>query len=297
MSAFKFDSTSFFLTYPQSGDLEWTDIADHLKSLKDIDWLRICKELHEDGQPHHHAVGKFKSRYQSRNSRCFDVKGKHPNIQSIRSIKRAIEYVSKDGEFHDIGTVPDGSGDDVDWLEIAKNSTEAEFYKHAMSKRLPFMYAKKFWDLGSKAPTHEIGLDYEPHPDAKECFELMLHQPVPGKSTVLIGDSGCGKSTWAKRVCEKPALWVRHLDVLRLFRKGYHKSIIFDEQTFLHLPRETQIQLVDQHDEAHIHVRYGYAIIPANVPKIFTANRQIFLDDPAINRRIHQITIYNPELI
>lgn len=159
------------------------------------------------------------------------------------------------------------------------------------------MYAKKFWDLGSKTQTCEIGPEYTPHPEARECFELLVYNPVPGKSIVVIGASGCGKSSWAKRVCEKPALWVRHLDVLRAFRPGYHKSIIFDEMVFTHLPRETQIQLADQTDESHIHVRYEHAVIPANTQKIFTANREVFLDDPAINRRCYKIQIFNPELI
>lgn len=295
MSAFKFDSTTFFLTYPQSGDLEWTDIANHLKSLKDIAWLRICKEQHEDGSPHHHAVGKFTKRFQSRNQRCFDINGKHPNIQSVRSITRALDYVSKDGEFHDIGTVPGGSSETCDWLEIARESSEPEFYKLACAKRLPFMYAKKFWEMGAKQ-TNEIPEDYIPDPNARECFELSISIPDPFKSTIVIGASGCGKTSWAKRVIQKPALWVRHLDMLRSFRPGRHKSIIFDEQSFTHLPRETQIQLVDWTDETHIHCRYGVAIIPANVMKIFTANREIFIDDPAINRRIYRIDILNPTL-
>lgn len=290
MATFKFDSTSFFLTYPQSGDIEWTDIVDHLKSLKDIDWLRVCKELHEDGQPHHHAVGKFKSRYQSRNPRCFDVKGKHPNIQSIRSIKRALDYVSKDGEFHDIGTVPTGPAEDIDWMALAGSTSESDFYKQALQKRLPFMYAKKFWDLGSKTKTCEIGTDYEPDL-TRECFELLVHIPSETQSTVVVGPTGCGKSSWAKRVALKPALWVRHMDVLRAFRPGYHKSIIFDDMSFAHMPREAQIHIVDQSDEAHIHCRYGYAIIPANTQKIFTANTFPFTNDPAIERRLYKINL------
>lgn len=291
MSAFKFDSTTFFLTYPQSENLEWTDIADHIKSLKDLHWIRICKELHQDGTPHHHAVGKFTSRYQSRNARCFDVKGKHPNIQSIRSIRRAIEYVSKDGEFHDVGPVPSGSTENIDWMELAGNSGEAEFYKMALQQRLPFMYAKKFWDMGSKAKTCEIAINYEPDL-TRETFELLVHLPAEDKSTIVIGPTGCGKSSWAKRVAKKPALWVRHMDVLRSFKPGYHQSIIFDDMSFMHMPREAQIHIVDQSDEAHIHCRYGYAIIPANTQKIFTSNSNPFTKDPAIDRRLYNINLY-----
>jgi len=291
MSTFKFDSTSFFLTYPQSGDLEWSEIVQHLQSLKDLDWLRVCKEQHQDGTPHHHAVGKFKARFQSRNARCFDVKGKHPNIQPIRSIAKALQYVSKDGEFHDVGDVPAGPGEDVDWMELARNNSEADFYKHALQKRLPFMYAKKFWDLGSRTQTAEIGVDYEPDL-TRESIELLVHVPSESQSTVVIGPTGCGKSSWAKRVALKPALWVRHMDVLRSFRPGYHKSIIFDDMSFMHLHREAQIHIADQSDESHINCRYAIAIIPPNTQKIFTANSHPFTNDPAIIRRLFEINLY-----
>lgn len=287
---FKFDSTTFFLTYAQAGDLDWDQIINHIAQIKDIDWLRICKELHQDGEPHYHVVGKFSGRVQSRNERLFDVEGKHPNIQQIRSIKRALQYVTKDGEFRDIGAVPAGSNEDINWVEVASHSTEADYYKLACKERLPFMYAKKFWDLGAKTPTHEVTDTYEPDL-SRECFELLVHVPDPILSTVVIGPSGCGKTSWSKRVCVKPALWVRHMDVLRTFRAGYHKSIIFDDMAFQHLPREAQIHIVDSSDEAHIHCRYGYAIIPAGVHKIFTANAWPFMDDPAINRRIYKIEV------
>lgn len=108
MAAFKFDSASAFLTYPQC-DLEHVAIIDHLRTVGDIAWARVCSELHEDGSPHRHVVVKFTRRVQSRNSRLFDINGKHPNIQSVRSIKRALDYVSKDGEFSDVGPVPAGT--------------------------------------------------------------------------------------------------------------------------------------------------------------------------------------------
>jgi len=283
---FKFDSQSCFLTYPQSG-LTWQQIADHLKSLADILWARICQESHADGNPHQHVVCKWTKRVQSRNPRVFDINGQHPNVQPIRSIKHAVAYVSKDGEFHDIGEVPCGDSN-IDWMAAAATMSEGEYFQLANSKRLSFMYAQKFWQLGNKQSC-EIPVDYEADL-ARETEQLNL-QALPSGSVVIIGPTGVGKTSWAKRVCPKPALWVRHIDVLRSFREGYHKSIIFDDMSFAHMPREAQIHIVDQSDAAHIHCRYGHAMIPANTPKIFTANNYPFLDDPAINRRINFIRL------
>lgn len=291
MPTFKFDSASCFLTYAQS-NLTHDAIYEKLRSIGDVVWARICTEQHADGQPHQHAVAKFSKRVQSRDVRLFDIAEQHPNIQPIRSIKRALEYVTKEGEFSDYGTVPSGEGEDIDWMAAAATHTEPEYYKMALSAKVPFMYAKRFWDLGSKTTTHEITDAFEPDL-TRECLDLLVRTPSTEQSTVVIGPTGCGKTSWAKRNAQKPALWVRHMDVLRAFRPGYHKSVIFDDMSFLHLPREAQIHITDTTDEAHIHCRYGYAVIPAGVQKIFTANSYPFIQDEAIDRRVYAIVITN----
>lgn len=287
-STFKFDSQTAFLTYPHC-ELEHAVIVEALKRVKDIAWARVCSELHEDGSPHRHVVVKFVSRVQSRNSRIFDVCGKHPNLQSVRSISKSLAYVAKDGEFTDYGPVPaDGPGEEPNWLDIAATMSEGEYYMLAKRHRVSFQYAQKFWELGRKHSC-EVPVDYEAD-ITRECAFLQ-EKECPEGTVVLVGPSGVGKTSWAKRKSAKPALWVRHIDVLRSFRPKYHRSIVFDDMSFLHMPREAQIHIVDQTDEAHVHCRYGHAVIPANTQKIFTANNHPFSDDPAINRRINVINI------
>lgn len=89
----------------------------------------------------------------------------------------------------------------------------------------------------------------------------------------------------------KPALLVSHLDRLKTYSSAIHKSIIFDDITFKHLHREAQIHLVDTHNPRDIHIRYSTAYIPANTPKIFTANTFPFIIDPAIERRINKFIL------
>jgi len=112
------------------------------------------------------------------------------------------------------------------------------------------------------------------------------------QSLVFIGKAGCGKTTFVKHFAPKPALFVTHIDTLKQFNKHYHKSIIFDDMSFSHWPRETQIAIVDKEQPRAIHIRYGVAEIPAGIPKYFTANRFPFQpNDGAIERRIRVITI------
>lgn len=294
---FRFDGVRFFLTYPQSGDLQWQDVISHLQRVKPIAWARICKEQHASGEPHLHVVGQFASRLKTSNCRIFDVAGKHPNVQPVRSVAAALKYVSKDGEFHDIGTVPE-SGDcpKFDIMAAAKTLDEPDYYAACLQHKVPFQYADKFLKLqkGKKGVT----VTDEHVPDlTRETLELLCIPFVENKANVLIGPTGHGKTQWAKRVAPKPALWVRHIDLLNSFRIGFHKSIIFDEMVFTHYPRETQIQIADWQDEAHIHCRYTVAIIPAGIQRLFCANREVFIDDPAINRRCSKRYLIGPDPI
>lgn len=294
--AFKFDSQSFFLTYAQC-DLEIQTLYDWLASLQTLVWCRIAKEKHADGQPHLHAVGRYQKRVQTRNARHFDIQGFHPNIQGVRSVLKSLAYVAKDGEFTDFGPVPKSAAD-TNWCELAATNKRTDYFRAALQERLPYQYAKEFWDSGNRTCC-DITAEYEPDLTRESC-QLLLESPRVG-STVVVGASGMGKTSWAKRVCAKPALWVCHLDMLRSFRPDYHKSIIFDDMSFKHMPRETQIYLVDYHEERHIHIRYGVAVIPKGTEKIFTANYWPFATDrddphqqrgdPAILRRVKLIQV------
>lgn len=291
MPAFKFDAQTAFLTYAQC-DVACNELIAALRAVGDIDWARVCRERHQDGEPHLHAVVRFTKRVQSRNSRVFDVSGHHPNIQPIRSIAKALAYVAKDGEFVDVGTVPASTTRTArEVYDLAKSASEEEFWVAAAEARIPYQYAARFRQLAHSSCNETIQ-EYDGSMERERADLQITALPDDGKTIVCMGPTGVGKTSWALRVSPKPALWVRHIDVLRSFRAGYHKSIIFDDMCFKHLPRTAQLHLADNHQASHIHCRYGHAIIPAGVVKIVTCNEYPFLDDPAINRRIHSIDLY-----
>lgn len=284
---FKFDSTTFFLTYPQS-DFENDAIIRELNAICELAWARACREEHEDGQPHTHVVGAFKRRFQSRNERVFDVSGRHPNIQSVRSIARALDYVSKEGNFTDYGEVPVKKAKRAwsDVLEAAKGS-EMDWLQVVHEERMGPHVAKRIREL---CQSESVDLDeYDNRPISK-ALQVV---PEEFQSLLLVGQPGCGKTGWAMLHMPRPCLLVKHIDTLKSFRPGYHKSVCFDDCDFKHLPRSTQLQLCDFENQCQIHVRYGVAIIPARVPRLFLCNpnSEPFLQDPAIQGRRLQ-TIY-----
>jgi len=274
------DATTFFLTYAQS-DLQHQQVYDALQSIKPVVWARVAREAHEDGNPHIHVIVRFGARVKTRsNARVFDIMGRHPNIQVVRRINDVLEYCAKDGNYQDFGPVP-VSKDVYDILKQAAETGDREaFDRAAMGARVSFQWADHIWRQQTTADSTTLVEGGQ----GTECLQLQQLQ-FSGGSVAIIGPSGCGKSTWAKRVAPKPCLWVTHMDDLRKLKKS-HKCIIFDDMDFNHLPRVAQIHIVDQDDVRSLHVRYGTVTIPANTPKIFTANTKPFLDDEAIKRRV-----------
>lgn len=154
------------------------------------------------------------------------------------------------------------------------------------------MYANQaFLKILKDASVNTIGEEYQVIGTITSTVLQNLQLPTDMTSLWVKGPSGIGKTTWALTVSNKPALFVRHLDTLREFRNGYHKTIIFDDMSFQHLPRTAQIELVDRYHPQQIHIRYAVVNIPPNIPKIFLSNDSIFTYDEAIFRRLTLVNL------
>lgn len=106
-----FNCKNFFLTYPHC-DVSPQDLLDHLCSLSTARGLplpfiyaRVCRELHQDGQPHLHALLCLEKHYRAA-ANFFDFQGCHCNIQGARSISAVRDYLAKDGEYVEAGVAP-----------------------------------------------------------------------------------------------------------------------------------------------------------------------------------------------
>lgn len=300
---FKFDSHKFYLTYAQCGDLDWVTIADVLKSKADIKWARFGHEQHEDGGWHWHVCGEWTRRVQSRSERFLDVSGFHPNIQSTRSTSAVVAYVSKHGQFHDIGDVPANESKRTvsEALALAGSANEQEYLRACIEAKISYCMAKRYRELELQPTCPHTILEYEP-PDIELIKEPLRYQPIPSNScAVVVGPTAIGKTLWAKWICPKPALFVSHLETLKAYRPGYHRTLIFDDLTWKWMDCQRQIALLDWYDPRSIRVMYQTVTIPAHTYKIFTCNCWPFStaeDKPletwslqAIERRVTKIQV------
>lgn len=104
---FRINCKSVFLTYPKC-ELSKDQLMSNLNTLKHSFYYSICCiEQHQDGTPHLHCVLKFNKKVDIRNQNYFDVAGYHPNIQTTKNINASINYIKKDGDFLESGSLDD----------------------------------------------------------------------------------------------------------------------------------------------------------------------------------------------
>lgn len=95
------------------------------------------------------------------------------------------------------------------------------------------------------------------------------------KCLILHGKSGTGKTELAKSIMkhiDKKPLLIRDRNALGHRTITLDMGIIFDDISLEEVSREVRIHHFDVENETHIRVLYKVAIIPANVPRIFTTN-------------------------
>nr|QZX45766.1 replication-associated protein [Chilli leaf curl virus] len=102
---------NYFLTYPQCS-LTKEEALSQIKNLATPTnklFIRVSRELHENGEPHLHVLIQFEGKFKCQNNRFFDLVSTtrsahfHPNIQGAKSASDVKAYVEKDGDFIDFG--------------------------------------------------------------------------------------------------------------------------------------------------------------------------------------------------
>jgi len=280
-----YNGKRFFLTFPTL-DRSPQELVAYLQAKATVKSYVVARELHEDGQPHLHACVEFTS-IQRHGVDWLDSFGIHPNKQDPRNWKACITYTKKGGDY--IDGPEEEPEEDIETV-LQSMDTEEQWMAYCINKKISFQYAQWYWERMKNDLCTIEGDEHE----GVLCDELVNYKFNRDAKTALIirGASGTGKTTWAKRNVPKPALFVRHIDTLKKFRPGFHKSIIFDDVEFNHYPRTAQIHLVDFENPSDIHCRHRTAFIPAGIYKVFTCNEwPLNVEDPAIKRRTHRVTI------
>lgn len=114
------DGSKFLLTWPRSPLYTISLLLKFLQDVGEVTYAITCKELHQDGEEHHHAVVIYRKRVRARKN-IFDFGNTGCNIKRLRNIgdiKRAVNYCKKDGVYQEVGE-PDPRWQKMDKREKA----------------------------------------------------------------------------------------------------------------------------------------------------------------------------------
>nr|AGH27777.1 AC1 protein [Tomato yellow leaf curl virus] len=240
---FKIYAKNYFLTYRNCSLSE----EEALSQLKNLDtptnkkYIKVCRELHENGEPHLHVLIQFEGKYDSKNQRFFDLVSPnrsahfHPNIQAAKRSTDVKTYVEKDGDFIDFGvfqingrSARGGQQSSNDAYAEALNSGSKSEALNILKEKAPKDYILQFHNLSSNlyrifSPPLEVYVSpflsssFNQVPDELEEWvaENVVSSAVrPWRpiSIVIEGDSRTGKTMWARSLGPHNYL-CGHLDV------------------------------------------------------------------------------------
>lgn len=289
-SPYRLQGKHIALTYPRC-DADLNDLLTFLRNKQSgtrvPNQVIVSSETHEDGSLHRHAYIQYDGRINISNSRFYDFGTFHPNLQSCRNVEAWKRYVRKDGNFVDW----ESDIEEVDLVTIASRLSRREFLTYAVAHKLP-SYA--YHDAIAIANDEADLITF--HEDPNDSFAYVFDENLSDfhfmtdKTNIIVGPTGCGKTLKALREMKKPLLMVSHIDQLKHL-SHLHKSILFDDMNFSHLPLQAQIHMADRLYGRAIHRRYGTTVIPPDTQVTITCNETPFMYHPAIARRCNTLEI------
>lgn len=295
--SFRLTAKRFMLTYP--AHIDPTHLHNHLKLVFKQDFeIKIARETGSTGHEHTHVLINLSRKPDVKNARAFDIGEHHPNValpKSTEHWQRMVMYLDKqDTDVYGTITIKrstvDRFSEATDYVLTCTSLRElfkCQDTEIAMTiaSRLP--YFQRMWETcGRKKLSTALHSTFS-RPFLETSFNWLI-----------TGLAGTGKTQYALAHFKHPCL-VSHIDDLKNITDNTD-GIVFDDMSFRQYPAGSIIHLLDREVSRTIHARYFNALIPADMPKIFTNNRDdIFVpekgasdeEQEAINRRFKTLRV------
>nr|ACY79456.1 Rep [Sweet potato leaf curl virus] len=313
--SFKINAKNYFLTYPKCS-LSKEEALTQLQNLNtpvNKKFIKICRELHEDGEPHLHVLLQFEGKFQCKNQRFFDLVSPtrsahfHPNIQGAKSSSDVKSYVDKDGDTIEWGefqidgrSARGGQQTANDAYAQALNTGSKEAALNVIKELCPKDFVLQFHNINSNldrifSPPPSVysspfsSSSYNAVPDiisdwAAENVMDSAARPDRPISIVIEGPSRIGKTVWARSLGPHNYL-CGHLD---LSPKVYSNSAwynVIDDVNPQYLKHFKEFMGAQKDWQSNC--KYGKPVqIKGGIPTIFLCNPgegssfKLWLDKP-----------------
>nr|CAJ78008.1 AC1 protein [East African cassava mosaic virus (Uganda variant)] len=226
---FQINAKNYFITYPRCS-LTKEEALSQLQALSyptNIKFIRVCRELHQDGVPHLHVLIQFEGKFQCTNPRFFDLISPsrsthfHPNIQGAKSSSDVKAYIEKGGEFLDAGLFQvdarSARGEGQHLAQVYADALNASSKSEALQiikEKDPKSFFLQFHNISANADrifqappqTYVSPFLSSSFTQVPEDIEVWVSENIcspaarPWRpiSIVLEGDSRTGKTMWAR---------------------------------------------------------------------------------------------------
>ncbi|AEX37945.1 replication-associated protein [Sauropus leaf curl virus] len=298
---FSIKAKNYFLTYPQCSLTKEEALSQiqNLKTPTNKKYIKICRELHEDGSPHLHVLIQFEGKYNCSNNRFFDLVSPtraahfHPNIQGAKSSSDVKSYLDKDGDTLDWGefqidarSARGGCQNANDACAEALNAGSKEAALNIIREKLPKDYIFQFHNLNANldrifSPPVEVFVSpflassFDQVPEELECWAEenvrdAAARPWRPVSIVIEGESRTGKTMWARSLGPHNYL-CGHLDLSpKIYSNDAWYNVIDDVDP--HYLKHFKEFMGAQRDWQS-NTKYGKPIqIKGGIPTIFLCN-------------------------
>nr|AFI56618.1 replication associated protein [Tomato leaf curl Sudan virus] len=298
---FQINCKNYFLTYPQCSLTK----EEALSQLKNINtptnkkYIKVCRELHENGEPHLHVLIQFEGKFKCQNQRFFDLVSParsahfHPNIQGAKSSSDVKSYIDKDGDTIEWGefqidgrSARGGQQSANDAYAQALNTGSKSEALNVIKELAPKDFVLQFHNLNSNldrifqeppAPyiSPFLSSSFNQVPEELEVWvseNVMSSAARPWRpnSIVIEGDSRTGKTMWARSLGPHNYL-CGHLDLSpRVYSNDAWYNVIDDVDP--HYSKHFKEFMGAQRDWQS-NTKYGKPIqIKGGIPTIFLCN-------------------------
>nr|QVK80425.1 AC1 [Tomato leaf curl Sudan virus] len=301
LKRFQINCKNYFLTYPQCS-LTKEEALSQIKNLNtptNKKYIKVCRELHENGEPHLHVLIQFEGKFKCQNQRFFDLVSPsraahfHPNIQGAKSSSDVKSYIDKDGDTVDWGefqidgrSARGGQQSANDAYTAALNSGSKSEALRVIKELAPKDYILQFHNLNNNldrifqeppAPyiSSFLSSSFNQVPEELEVWvsENVMSaaaRPWRPNSIVIEGDSRTGKTMWARSLGPHNYL-CGHLDLSpRVYSNDAWYNVIDDVDP--HYLKHFKEFMGAQRDWQS-NTKYGKPIqIKGGIPTIFLCN-------------------------
>ncbi|AAC09254.1 Rep [Potato yellow mosaic Trinidad virus] len=301
---FRINSKNYFLTYPKCS-LSKEEALSQLQNLNtptNKKFIKICRELHENGEPHLHVLVQFEGKYQCTNNRFFDLVSPtrsthfHPNIQGAKSSSDVKSYIDKDGdsvewgEFQIDGRSARGGQQSVnDTYAKALNAASAAEALQIIKEEQPQHFFLQHHNLVANAakiftkapepwvPPFQLSSFTNVPDEMQEWADNYFGRGAAARperpiSIIIEGDSRTGKTMWA-RVLGPHNYLSGHLDFnSRVYSNGVEYNVI-DDVAPQYLKLKHWKELLGAQKDWQSNCKYGKPVqIKGGIPSIVLCN-------------------------